>query len=458
MNPHTFLLLFPTIISLSMAEFPTLWGLSERTSRFLSNPISRRSRVPQFILDTRHPWILEHQAELEKKLPDVEAFLCRPSAAASHKSEAETQEVLDIGGQGEVPADLFDYLEIDNARAGVSSRPGWPNALERLREIDRCPTALSRARRFNVNLYIHDSEYSAWYPWLFEHRRPSAALVSLFADVLTRMTSLETLHWGVRAQDARYFEAPFRERGLVLPSVRTLEPGPLAHYLVGMCPGLEALEISKGCVYSWRESSWRTHGPEDPVFSLIRAGASARNLTRFAVDAGHRGWTPALLQDLVVAMPGLRSLGLEGQLRFEYTYRELWEFTASTLESCLDILTGLRNLTHLDLPQTSDLDLGWYGGPWCGNAYDDDHNGDFERSVVREGVEVLEKAADVVLQHLPGLEGLSIGARQINITRSENGTIRAQYPWTGRLDEWLLEVVPRPPKVVHPYAKSEATV
>jgi hypothetical protein len=194
-----------------------------------------------------------------------------------------------IGTRGvdlEAPADLFDALNIGNS-SYVISRPGWPNAIERLTEIKRCPKALSQAKSLDVNVYVHCQKYDDYWLWALEPCQIPLQVVTLFGDVLEFMTSLESLKWGINADSAPFFEESFKARNLTLPSVTSLNPRFSNHYLVEMCPNLESLE-SVGD-YSWY--GWSTDG-RDRRTRLIQSGASAHKLRRFAMSAStHEGWT-----------------------------------------------------------------------------------------------------------------------------------------------------------------------
>jgi hypothetical protein len=106
------------------------------------------------------------------------------------------------------------------------------------------------------------------------------------------------------------------------------------------------------------------------------------------------------------------------------------------------VLARFENLTHLDLPESWTLGLGFNGGPGCGNFYDGKDGNIRLRKVIRQGAEATEKGGDIVLANLPYLTGLTIGATEANITRTEDGMINATWPWTGRIDEWLMEEIP----------------
>ncbi|KAK5626986.1 hypothetical protein RRF57_002701 [Xylaria bambusicola] len=138
-------------------------------------------------------------------------------------------------------------------------------------------------------------------------------------------------------------------------------------------------------------------------------------------------------------------LSLRGELRPEYRYTAYGDSSGSTLNEILQILDSLRNLTQLELPDASGLDLGWDGGPFCGNAYFGPGGRDYERQEYREGLETTERAAAIVVGALPRLNEFSIGGHQANVTRYENGTLRARFPWTGRLDEYVMEMLPGGP-------------
>jgi hypothetical protein len=201
----------------------------------------QRSTIPQFILDARHPWILANQRKLEA-LPNATAFLCSgPDSESNEESETYGEEL-------ETPPNLFDNLEINNNRAGIS-RPGWPNALERLGGMKHCKRALNQVKTLEVDIYVHRGKYSGQNLKILEPSLPPEQLLTLFGDVLESMTNLETLKWGIGTEDTHFFEEAFNSRNLTLPSIKRLEPGPSSHYLVRMCPNLERLKNGGGSTW-----------------------------------------------------------------------------------------------------------------------------------------------------------------------------------------------------------------
>jgi hypothetical protein len=114
------------------------------------------------------------------------------------------------------------------------------------------------------------------------------------------------------------------------------------------------------------------------------------------------------------------------------------------VQASLKILNGLRNLTNLDLPSSSGLALGFDGGAWCGNAYFGKGGREYERDVVRQGAETTEMAGEIVMENMPQLISFNVGGQCPNITRDsdEKNMVSLAWPWTGRLDEWLMKEVP----------------
>jgi hypothetical protein len=194
MKLGAFILLIPIAMAFPSFSSAQTWVASfqQPLKNLINNPL-RRSTVPQSILDARHPWILANQRKLER-LPNAEAFLCSGPDSESNESRGTVTETGEA--ELETPPDLFDNLEINNSRAGIS-RPGWPNALERLGEIKRCQRALSQVKTLEVDIYVHLEKYSDQYLKILEPSQPPEQLLNLFGDVLEFMANLETLKWGL---------------------------------------------------------------------------------------------------------------------------------------------------------------------------------------------------------------------------------------------------------------------
>ena len=88
--------------------------------------------------------------------------------------------------------------------------------------------------------------------------------------------------------------------------------------------------------------------------------------------------------------------------------------------------------------------MGFNGGPGCGNAYFGKHGREYSRQIDRESAEATGLGGEIVMANMPNLKSFTIGGLKPDITRTEEGTIILTWPWTGRMDEWLMEMTPEP--------------
>ncbi|KAG4436192.1 hypothetical protein IFR05_008320 [Cadophora sp. M221] len=299
--------------------------------------------------------------------------------------------------------------------------------------MNRCPLALSRVKNLHVGIYVYRGSNNDFWPQILEPSNPPSELPTLLGDVLEWMTRLEQLTWGMGSGDACFFEEPLMARNLSLPSVTSLELGASSHYLVGMCPNLEKLESGGGWyssrLYDADELDWRV--------LFIQSAASATKLKSFGMDGSFKGWSPELATEVVKAMPQIENLRIRGSVGHS-SYAE----DNDKLKDMLEILGQLKNLTHIEIPYSANLALGFDGGAWCGNAYGGKDGREYGRTVAKESAETREKAGDMVMSSLLHLKSFEIGELAPNITRAENGTVTLIWPWTGRMDEWTFEIWP----------------
>lgn len=255
--------------------------------------VPQHSSIPQFLLDTEHPWIIKHQSVLAR-LPDVESFIYSPPGT-KHRTPvyqlqhhdastrpAPTDDELDL--HLEVPADLFNTLNINNDLR-PPFRAGWPNARSRLLELQRCPAAaLARVRSLEVKVWVqrgaytrHRCEHLEAEEWQDLEGPAGDELLDLFASVLTAMTGLERLRWAMLPEFAgRFREGLVGGRGLWLASVRRLEVAPLCEYMVDACPNVEVLEC-EGLLCMTRETDKRY------AEMLVEAAAKLPKVKEFSV-------------------------------------------------------------------------------------------------------------------------------------------------------------------------------
>lgn len=278
--------------------------------------LPQHSSIPQFLLDTEHPWIIKHHSVLER-LPDCESFLYSPPGTKYRTPASQLQhhdasarpappdDELDL--HLEVPADLFTTLIIDNCYS-YTRRAGWPNARSRLLELQRCPAAaLARVCSLDVRVWVHrgvhaDSEDLQAEEWQDLEGPAGDELLDLFASVLTDMTGLERLRWAMLPEFAqRIREGLVGGRGLWLPSVSRLEVAAFCEYMVDVCPNVEVLEC-EGTMTMTREKDSRY------AEMLVEAAAKLPKVKEFSVKAlAHL--TPSLVSGMSDSLPVLCYVG-----------------------------------------------------------------------------------------------------------------------------------------------------
>ncbi|QIX01684.1 hypothetical protein AMS68_007201 [Peltaster fructicola] len=329
-------------------------------------------RLPTFILDIRHPWIKENQDYFGRLNYPTDAFC---SLDGMHKHG--------------LPPDLFRYLEIDNNRYQVN-RPGWKNAELRLREMLACPAALHDVEHFRLSCYVSDGSYGIGWP---EPSKPPGIVLDLFVQALTSMPNLRKLEWDTFEKGHEEFRQAFAKAKLRLPSVTQLRLAPSADFLVDACVNTQDLR-SGGSISS---SFFRWQPDADPREQLINSTRALHNLTTFRMLGD---WELEYVKALSKLTPGLEALLIDGGLAprpsslLEYERPQ-----GSLLTEYLDVLSLFINLEHLRLPASSELELGFDGGAWCGNAYFGRSGRQYGRDVAMRAAETTELAGRMGMQN-----------------------------------------------------------
>ena len=235
-----------------------------------------RPNIPQFILDLDHPWITENGTQLGRYV-NASSALCFTNSTLPAKIKP--------------PPDLFHSLRIQNL-GYRTDRLGWTNANDRLREMLACPSALQNVKDLQIEVYVHDSEYSDY----VEPTLPPITLPALFADALAQMPNLESIEWGMPAEAAAAFERDFVLRNLSFPKVKSLNPSRHYDFLVRMCPTLEELRIGRDHHRSWT-TDW-AQKQIDPELMLIQSAATvASSLKTLEMrPSRYTQWTVQLLE------------------------------------------------------------------------------------------------------------------------------------------------------------------
>ncbi|KAF4967270.1 hypothetical protein FSARC_5182 [Fusarium sarcochroum] len=347
--------------------------------------VTQTSQIPQFVFDTNHPWVKENQDALET----ADIFL-------SHSSSSPEYFPL----LGDVPADLFNHLEIDTASSEwqLDRLFGWLNANNRLREIQRYKAALDTCKSLRVDIRRLPARGPGLYGSLWEPNLPPRHLPGLVAEVLSSMPQLDELEFVLDCglQAIKLFEVEFMRRGVTLPAVRRLVLGPNMHFLIAMCPNLKSLETSEG--YPWYPRIL-IEGSER--HDLMSATKGATNLEEFGM---HLRWNPTDLEQNIAPALG----------RFS-------------------------NLTQVYLPSA-------FGAGLCQQDPEDSSIGcssvsgmQMRRRTTRLAMWMIDEISKELVAKVPCLETLFIE----NLRSSLVSQGKILWPWAGRVREFLMAAWPR---------------
>lgn len=226
----------------------------------------------QFLYDSGHPWAVENRRKIESS-PNPQYDICYGNLRPGH---------------GEVPADLFNTIQIDNNRYGTD-RGGSKNAMNRINEILQCPPALHGGRELEVDINMHTerASYQKWHVNMFglESPAPKLEVPKLITTLLQSMPKLETIRWETHDHGTEEFASAFAN--LTLPSVTHLLPPKNMECMIAMCPNLTHLDL-----VSWPHYSLGRNKPE-LIDAMINEAKYARNLEHIGMDGG---WTLDRLQ------------------------------------------------------------------------------------------------------------------------------------------------------------------
>ncbi|KAF2014231.1 hypothetical protein BU24DRAFT_423248 [Aaosphaeria arxii CBS 175.79] len=373
-----------------------------------------KSPIPQFVLDINHRWLKDNEKILARH-PDIERQLCDKSSPLWQNADKTSKSL---------PSDLFRKLNINNMRAGVS-RPSWQNAHDRLREMRSCPAALHDVRHLRINMLVHDWEG----PPYIEDTMPPPEVPQLLAEVLPSMYSLEILGFGVTEASSPAFEKAFAEANVTLPSITIFRSAAHNDWLLSRCPNVKRMDGPN--YHSW---SWGLMNPERVAFINNMRDMPIKNLDLYA------RWNLELVEKILDNAPNITTLTMDGPLNWT-NYMKIP--VGEALKRYLSILAQFPHLEELNLPRSEDLDLGFEGGHWCGNAYEGENGRAYGRMVAQQTAETIEAASRIVHDALPQLKKFSIGGGTPNITLNSAGTMDFSWPWTGRMEDWTYEIWPK---------------
>ncbi|EPS36855.1 hypothetical protein H072_9677 [Dactylellina haptotyla CBS 200.50] len=408
------ILLTLSILSPSTVALKLTGQICEPIQLFLDFVTRTPPRIPQFILDNQHPWIKENKYWIQR-LPDSHHALC------SLDSPYRPPQPSGIT----YPKDLYTKLVIGDSLLSTD-RAGWENARALLEELQKCPAALNDIENLQVDIYIPldlDSDHKA---------SPPPELLQLFVDVLNAMSNLRHVYWKTSGRGYKDFENAFSQANLTLTSVRSLELGEKAGFLIPFCPNVEKLEDWEMALYS------RSDLGLDPELRILEWAKELKKLTTMKLSFA---WDVKLAEAMLDAMPQLKVLRITGLKRNRY-YDEPEMETGDELKALLEVLKKFPNLEHVMFPESLGLYVGFEGGPWCGNEYFGPGGRELGRRVSKGDAEFTEKAAGIIISVLPGLKSFKIGSYSPTLDATGSGTPTMVWPWTGRMKEWTYEEWP----------------
>ncbi|KAF7550367.1 hypothetical protein G7Z17_g5780 [Cylindrodendrum hubeiense] len=166
---------------------------------------------------------------------------------------------------------------------------------------------------------------------------------------------------------------------------------------------------------------------------FVRAAVGAQNLKDLGM---HVTWNRTLLELVLGNMPQLEALHIWGDIE---NTENMIQDSGDRLRALVPILAQFPSLSKITLPPSSELGLGFDGGPMCGNSYFGLQGRKYARFVKREDIWATQTAASIVLLGSPHLNSITIGQwTTIGIDRG-----KAEWPWTGKIKEYLIGIYPR---------------
>ncbi|OHE92841.1 hypothetical protein CORC01_11847 [Colletotrichum orchidophilum] len=434
------------VFALLFQGLATAWELPSFQVPLISSWLGSSNvapRVPQFVLDTGHPWLMSHARELSN-LPDPASFICTSAVGDGlpRDGDFDQGESANLRNGLEIPADLFHRLEINNNRAGVN-RYGWKNAHDRLNEMRACPRALQEARHLTVDVWVYtgagwETLDHIWDTLTAESTLPPKPVPMLFSEVMGKMENLSTIEWMIRGAggNAAIGEA-FINDGTRLPGVKQLATNVDAPWLIDVCPSLTSLKADRG------RSGWLgTEAKANREEVWFAAAGRAQGLKK--LHMGNLRWTGTMVDHVVKETPHIQELHI-GTLWGDNISPEFPGNPGNRgnpgemLRNLMKTFAALPNLMHLYLPWSAELDLGYDGGPWCGNAYMGEGGAEIWRNNMVRNIEATEKAGIIVQKVFPRLKGVHVGEFYGNFTTNAEGTGTIIWEWTRSMDEWLRE-------------------
>lgn len=114
------------------------------------------------------------------------------------------------------------------------------------------------------------------------------------------------------------------------------------------------------------------------------------------------------------------------------------KMTNSGLQEMLVTLARFTRLRTLELPAPANLGFVVPAGRMCGTPM----GWKQERAMTRQYFKDIDRVASLTVEFVPWLEELRVDRREAAIAHDQDGGASAAWPWSGRLEEHLEDIMP----------------
>lgn len=114
------------------------------------------------------------------------------------------------------------------------------------------------------------------------------------------------------------------------------------------------------------------------------------------------------------------------------------KLTNSGLQEMLVTLARFTRLRTLELPAPANLGFVVPAGRMCGTPM----GWKQERAMTRQYFKDIDRVASLTVEFVPWLEELRVDRREAAIAHDQDGGASAAWPWSGRLEEHLEDIMP----------------
>lgn len=224
------------------------------------------------------------------------------------------------------------------------------------------------------------------------------------------MGRLQRLEFVIPQDYTAVFEVALQQAKIDLSKISSLTLGPHCDFLVASCPNIEMLSSN---TQHWlrtqtakSELDWIYDSSRKHFLPMISAASKCPNLYHLVLD---NWWTIDTIEAVVAAMPNLQTLNLQG-CRYE-----------DGLTKLLPLLSRLKYLRHLSLPEPQFLEIG-FRLPEIGSIRCSNRAGMRKYFEAERGKVTAKVARTVFSVCKANLETLCIGdVRALEVVRTKNG-------------------------------------